>query len=111
MGNIDHYSTRRLIDVSTENKQIIQERKSNQTFSPPTSSLSNDSSSRNNLHSTISSLSVDLPELKYALEKFLGDNDPVYEIAEEFATNCSLSRQGMSDSVQFVCELLCSIRF
>ncbi|CAF0934089.1 unnamed protein product [Adineta ricciae] len=98
MGSIDHHPTRRLINASTEDEHIAQERKSNQTFTPPTSSLSNDSSSRNNLHSTISSLSVDLPELKYALEEFLGDNDPVYEIAEEFATICSLSHQDFKDN-------------
>ncbi|CAF1192309.1 unnamed protein product [Adineta ricciae] len=98
MGSIDHQPSRRLIDVSTEDEHIVQERKSNETFTPPTSSLSNDSSSKNNLHSTISSLSVDLPELKYALEKFLGDNDPVYEIAEEFATICSLSHQDTKDN-------------
>ena len=111
MGSIDHQPSRRLIDASTKDEHIVQERKSNETFTPPTSSLSDDSSSRNNLNSTISALSVDLPELKYALEKFLGDNDPVYEIAEEFATICSLSHQGMSDSAQFAYELVWSARF
>ncbi|UJR28800.1 hypothetical protein I4U23_010025 [Adineta vaga] len=94
MGPIDHRSDIRSVipnDFNIDEKQFLHERKSNQTFTPPTSSLSNDSSSTNDLHSTLSSISVDLPQLKYALEKFLiDDNDPVYEIAEEFSTDCSL---------------------
>ncbi|CAF0721208.1 unnamed protein product [Adineta steineri] len=76
-----------------QEKQISQERRSNHTFTPPTSSLSNDSLS-DDLHVTLSSFSVDLPQLKYAIEKFLvDDNNPVYEVAEEFSTDCSHSHQ------------------
>jgi hypothetical protein len=72
----------------------IQERRSNHTFTPPTSSLSNESSS-NDLHLTLSSVSVDLPQLSYAIEKFLVDDDnPVYQIAEEFPSGYPLLHQG-----------------
>jgi len=79
-----------------EEKQSIQERRSNHTFTPPTSSLSNDSSSHD-LHLTSSSISVELPQLKYAIEKFLVDDDksdPIYQIADEFSSGCSLIQQG-----------------
>lgn len=78
----------------------VDERRSNQTFTPPTSSLSHESPSSNDLHSTLSALSVDLPPLNYALEKFLVDgvdatvNDSVYEVAEEFSSGCALTDQG-----------------
>jgi hypothetical protein len=93
LDNVD--SKKILHDLKDDEKKAIQERQSNHTFTPPTSSLSNDSSS-NDLHLSFSSLSVDLPQLKYAIEKFLTDDidDPVYQIAEEFPSGCSLFHQG-----------------
>ncbi|CAF4550870.1 unnamed protein product [Rotaria sp. Silwood1] len=79
-------STKLLHDSKDKEKNFIQEQHSNHTFTPPTSSLSNKSSS--------SSISGDLPQLKYAIEKFLvDDDDPVYHIAEEFSSACSLYQQ------------------
>ncbi len=104
MGTIDHRpdirflpnvdSKKVLHDSKDEEKTTIQERRSSHTFTPPTSSLSHDSLS-NDLHLTSSSMSVDLPQLKYAIEKFLvDDDDPVYQIAEEFPSGCSLFHPG-----------------
>jgi len=104
MGTIDHRpdirfldnvdSKKILHDSKDEEKKVIQDRQSNHTFTPPTSSVSNNSSS-NDLNLSSSSMSVDLPQLKYAIEKFLNDDDdPIYQIAEEFSTGCSLFRQG-----------------
>jgi hypothetical protein len=104
MGTIDHrpvtrflanIASKKILCVSKdEEKHSIQERRSNHTFTPPTSSLSNESSS-NDLHLTLSSVSVDLPQLSYAIEKFLVDDDnPVYQIAEEFPSGYPLLHQG-----------------
>lgn len=78
VGNVDqhpdsHSSTLR---HSIEETKAInaQERRSNHTFTPPTSSLSNQSSS-NDLHMSFSSISVDIPPLNYAMEKLLSPED------------------------------------
>ncbi|CAF2932274.1 unnamed protein product [Rotaria sp. Silwood2] len=94
LANID--GKKLLHDSKDKEKNLIQEQRSNHTFTPPTSSLSNESSSSlNDLHLTpSSSISVDLPQLKYAIENFLDDDDdPVYQIAEEFSSACSLYYQ------------------
>ncbi len=111
MGTIDHRpdirflanidSKKVLFDSKDEEKNSIQERRSSHTFTPPTSSLSHDSSS-DDLHLTSSSISVDLPQLKYAIEKFLvEDDDPVYQIAEEFPSGCSLFHPGRNIHIFF----------
>ena len=76
MGNIDprpQIGFLSGIDSKQETNSKLTERRSNQTFTPPTSSLSNQSSS-NDLHLVLSSISVDLPPLNYAIEKFLIDD-------------------------------------
>jgi hypothetical protein len=99
MGTIDHRpdirflpnldSKKVLYDFNEEEKSSVHERRSSDTFTPPTSSLSHDSSS-NDLHLTSSSFSVDLPQLKYAIEKFLiDDNEPIYQIPDEFSPGSS----------------------
>jgi hypothetical protein len=94
MGNINHRSDLRFITnvdskkVLNEDKILISDCRSNHTFTPPTSSLSYNSSS-NDLHLTSSTHSIDLPQLKYAIEKFLIDDDddhPIYQIADEFSS-------------------------
>ena len=86
------------IDSKEEMKSTLTERRSNHTFTPPTSSLSNQSSS-NDLYLALSSISVDLPPLNYALEKFLVDNDQFTgQIVEELV---STSDQGKSISISF----------
>ncbi|CAF1196031.1 unnamed protein product [Rotaria sordida] len=92
LANTD--SKKFLHDSKNKEKNLIQEQRSNHTFTSPTSSLSNESSS-NDLHLTLSTISVDLPQLKYAIEKFLADDDddPVYQIAEEFSSVYSLYHQ------------------
>lgn len=82
-------------DLKDEGKYLTEPRRSNHTFSPPTSSLSPHSSS-NDLHLASSSLSVDLPQLKYAIEKFLldDDDDPIYQFVDEFPPGCSFHHQG-----------------
>lgn len=101
MGNIDHrpqigfLST---IDLKEETKSKLNERRSNHTFTPPTSSLSNQSSS-NDLYLALSSISVDLPPLNYALEKFLVDNEQFTDqIVEELV---STSDRGKSIRISF----------
>lgn len=95
LSNID--SKKVLYDSKDEEKKIIQERQSNHTFTPPTSSLSHNSS-LNDLHLNSSSMSVDLPQLNYAIEKFLVDEDnPIYHIAEEFRSGCSLFHSGRKE--------------
>ena len=77
-------------------KHVAQERPSNHTFTPPTSTLSNQSSSHD-LHQILSSISVDLPQLNYAIEKFLVDDDddnPVYHVLDEFPPILSGFQQG-----------------
>jgi hypothetical protein len=98
-GNVD--STKILHDFKDKEKKAIQERQSNHTFTPPTSSLSNDSLA-NDVHLSLSSISVDLPQFKYGLEKFLvDDDDPIYQIAEEFPSGCSVFHQGTNIDVFF----------
>ena len=84
-------------DMKDEEKYLTEPRRSNHTFTPPTSSLSPHSSS-NDLHLTSSSLSVDLPQLKYAIEKFLldddDDDDPIYQFVDEFPPGSSFHHQG-----------------
>ncbi len=93
MGTINHHHDIRFLNnldskkVSFDSKD--EGRRSNHTFTPPTSSLSYNSSS-NDLHLTSSTRSVDLPQLKYAIEKFLVDeDDAIYQIADEFPSGCS----------------------
>ncbi|CAF1937909.1 unnamed protein product [Rotaria magnacalcarata] len=86
LANVD--SKKILHDSDDKEKKTIQEKRSNQTFTPPTASLSNESVSSSDLHLSPSAISVDLPQLKYAIEKLLiDDNDdhPAYQIAEEFS--------------------------
>lgn len=104
MGTIDHRPDIRflanidskniLYDSQQEEKILIPQRRSSHTFTPPTTSLSHNSSS-NDLHFASSGMSVDLPQLKYAIEKFLVDeDDPVFQIAEEFPSGSSLFQPG-----------------
>ena len=91
MGNIHHRSDLRFANnvdsnrVPIEENISIQVRRSTHTFTPPTSSASQNSSA-NDLHLTSSARSIDLPQLKYAIEQFLvdDDDDPIYHIADEF---------------------------
>jgi len=118
MGTIDHRpdirflanidSKKILLDSKDEEKNSIQERRSSHTFTPPTSSLSPDSSSAD-LHLTSSAISVDLPQLKYAIEKFLiEDDNPVYQIADEFPSGCSLFHSGRNfHTYIFFCNIIC----
>lgn len=92
LANID--SKKILHDSNEKAKRTIQEQRSNHTFTSPTSSISNQSSF-NDLGSISSSLSINVPQLKYAIERFLGDEDnPVYQIAEEFPPTSYCNHQG-----------------
>ena len=74
--------------IPNEEKTPKQDRHSNHTFTPPTSCSSHNSS--NDLHLTSSTRSIDLPQLKYAIEQFLVDDDnPIYQIADEFPSGYS----------------------
>lgn len=81
-------------DFKNADNLLMDSHRSNHTFTPPTTSLSPHSSS-NDLHVTSSSFSVDLPQLKYAIEKFLlDDDDPVYQFVDEFPSGSFFSHQG-----------------
>lgn len=90
-------------DSKDEGKYWTEIRRSNHTFTPPTSSLSPHSSS-NELHLTSSSLSVDLPQLKYAIEKFLldDDDDPIYQFVDEFPPGSSFHYHGKNPPVDHI---------
>ena len=85
---------------SQDGEQFLPEpRRSTHTFTPPTSSLSPHSST-NDLHVTSSVFSVDLPQLKYAIEKFLlADDDPIYQFVDEFPPGCSFSHHQPNDAI------------
>lgn len=94
LANVDSKTT--LYDYRNKEKHTMPEQRSSHTFTPPTVSLSNESSS-NDLHLTVSSMSADLFQLKYAIEKFLiDDDDPIYEIAKEFSSTYSFTQQDKS---------------
>ena len=99
MGNIqrrsDHSSSSIPTNSKDETKKInLQPRASNQTFTPPTSSLSNQSSN-NDLHLTLSSISVDIPQLHYPIEKSLDhEHDPHFHITEELLPDLLLTNSG-----------------
>ena len=106
LNNID--SKKILYNAQDKEQNSIQEHRSNHTFTSPTSSLSSQSSS-NDLRLTMSSISIELPKFKYAIEKFLIDNDdnPIYQIAEEFSSNYSPCYQGSKNT--HVIYLFCSL--
>ena len=105
MANIDHRADIRFLanvdskpvfsdSKDQDAKHVVQERPSNHTFTPPTSTLSNQSSAHD-LHQILSSISVDLPQLNYAIEKFLVDEDnPVYHVLDEFPPILPSFQQG-----------------
>ena len=106
MGNIHRRSDPRFANnvesnrVANEENISIHVRRSNHTFTPPTSSASQNSSS-NDLHGTSSTRSIDLPQLKYAIEQFLvdDDDDPIYQIADEFASGYSQGKTKQRSSL------------
>lgn len=99
MGNIqrrsDHSSSFSTQSSKNETKKInLQQRASNQTFTPPTSSLSNQSSN-NDLHLTLSSISIDFPQLYYPIEKCLDqEDDPQFHTVEELPADSALTSLG-----------------
>ena len=81
-------------NLKDESKEKTQERRSSHTFTPPTSSLSNQSSS-NDLNLVLSSISVDIPPLNYAIEKFLEQSEnPIYQQTGALPMQFSIPSQG-----------------
>lgn len=98
--HMDRDFKRMLHDRKTNDKLSSEDRRSNHTFTPPTSSLSQNSSSYDVHLTSSSSISVDVPQLKYAIEKFLTDDDnPIYQVAEEFSSGFVLSHQGTKNDI------------
>lgn len=72
-----------VVDIKDETRNKLREHQSNHTFTSPTSSVSEQSSSYD-LNQVLSSISLDVPPLNYAIEKFLEQtNDNFFQQIED----------------------------